>query len=109
MILRFQKYGLRQTIADTVGIGGIFRSLRTIPVMLEFAKDMEEVCPHALLLNYTNPMATLTGAMLRYTRVQTVGLCHSVQVCTKDLFQSLEMDHEGIEEKLPALITWHGY
>lgn len=58
-----KKYGLRQTIADTVGIGGIFRSLRTIPVMLDFAKDMEEVCPHALLLNYTNPMATLTGAI----------------------------------------------
>ncbi|BBP89830.1 hypothetical protein BsIDN1_34480 [Bacillus safensis] len=78
-----KKYGLRQTIADTVGIGGIFRSLRTIPVMLDFAKDMEEVCPNALLLNYTNPMATLTGAMLRYTQIQTVGLCHSVQVCTK--------------------------
>lgn len=95
-----KKYGLRQTIADTVGIGGIFRSLRTIPVMLDFAKDMEEVCPNALLLNYTNPMATLTGAMLRYTQVQTIGLCHSVQVCTKDLFESLEMDHEGIEEKI---------
>lgn len=48
-------------------------------------------------------MATLTGAMLRYTRVQTVGLCHSVQVCTKDLFQSLEMDHEGIEEKIAGI------
>lgn len=71
--------------------------------MLDFAKEMEEVCPNALLLNYTNPMATLTGAMLRYTPVQTVGLCHSVQVCTKDLFESLEMDHEGIEEKIAGI------
>ena len=55
-----KKYGLRQTIADTVGIGGIFRNLRTIPVMLDFAADMREVCPNALFLNYTNPMAVLT-------------------------------------------------
>lgn len=98
-----KKYGLRQTIGDTVGIGGIFRSLRTIPVMLDFAKDMEEVCPDALFLNYTNPMATLTGAMLRYTDIQAVGLCHSVQVCTKDLFKAFEMDHEGIEEKIAGI------
>ena len=52
-----KKYGLRQTIADTIGIGGIFRNLRTIPVVLDFAKDMQEVCPDALFLNYTNPMA----------------------------------------------------
>ena len=58
-----KKYGLRQTIADTIGIGGIFRSLRTIPVMMDFAEDMQEVCPDAWFLNYTNPMATLTGAM----------------------------------------------
>lgn len=98
-----KKYGLRQTIGDTVGIGGIFRSLRTIPVLFDFAKDIEEVCPDALFLNYTNPMATLTGAMLRYTKVKTVGLCHSVQVCTKDLFDSLGMDHEGIQEKIAGI------
>ncbi|USL40266.1 alpha-glucosidase/alpha-galactosidase [Priestia megaterium] len=98
-----KKYGLRQTIGDTVGIGGIFRSLRTIPVLLDFARDIEEVCPDALFLNYTNPMATLTGAMLRYTNVKTVGLCHSVQVCTKDLFDSLGMDHEGIQEKIAGI------
>ena len=56
-----KKYGLRQTIADTLGIGGIFRALRTIPVMDDFARDMEEVCPDAYFLNYTNPMAMLTG------------------------------------------------
>ena len=77
-----KKYGLRQTIGDTLGIGGIFRGLRTIKVMKDFARDMEEVCPDAWLLNYTNPMAILTGYMLRYTKVKTIGLCHSVQVCT---------------------------
>lgn len=75
-----KKYGLRQTIADSMGIGGIFRALRTIPVMMDFAHDMEKVCPDAWFLNYTNPMAMLTGAMLRNTGIKTVGLCHSVQV-----------------------------
>ncbi|ULT59618.1 alpha-glucosidase/alpha-galactosidase [Neobacillus drentensis] len=98
-----KKYGLRQTIADTIGIGGIFRALRTIPVLFDFAKDIEEVCPDAWLLNYTNPMASLTGAMLRYTNVKTVGLCHSVQVCTRDLFKTLEMDPEGVEEKIAGI------
>lgn len=98
-----KKYGLRQTIADTVGIGGIFRSLRTIPVMMDFAKDIEEVCPDALFLNYTNPMATLTGALLRYTNVKTIGLCHSVQICTEHLFKSLGMDHAGIEERIAGI------
>ena len=90
-----KKYGLRQTIADTLGIGGIMRALRTIPVMADFAKDMEEVCPDALFLNYTNPMAMLTGYMLRYTPIKTVGLCHSVQVCSERLLTEL-----GMEDKL---------
>ena len=90
-----KKYGLRQTIADTLGIGGIMRALRTIPVMDDFAKDMAEVCPNALLLNYTNPMAMLTGYMLQYTPIKTVGLCHSVQVCSESLLKSL-----GMEDKL---------
>ncbi|MCM3690779.1 alpha-glucosidase/alpha-galactosidase [Neobacillus niacini] len=98
-----KKYGLRQTIADTIGIGGIFRSLRTIPVMLDFARDIEEVCPDALFLNYTNPMAVLTGVMLRYTNVKTVGLCHSVQVCTEHLFRDLGIDHVGIEERIAGI------
>ncbi len=89
-----KKYGLRQTIADTLGIGGIFRALRTIPVMMDFARDMEEVCPDAWLLNYTNPMAMLTGAMQRYTGVKTVGLCHSVQVCAESLFKSIGMEND---------------
>lgn len=90
-----KKYGLRQTIADTLGIGGIMRGLRTIPVMRDFARDMEEVCPNTLFLNYTNPMAILTGFMQRYTKIQTVGLCHSVQVCSEGLLKDL-----GLEDKL---------
>lgn len=86
-----KKYGLRQTIADTLGIGGIMRGLRTIPVMDSFAKEMEEVCPNAWLLNYTNPMAILSGYMQRYTSVKTIGLCHSVQICTKELFEDLDL------------------
>lgn len=87
-----KKYGLRQTIADTLGIGGIMRALRTIPVMADFARDMEEVCPDAWLLNYTNPMSMLTGYMLRYTGVKTIGLCHSVQVCSEGLLKALSME-----------------
>ena len=93
-----KKYGLRQTIGDTLGIGGIMRALRTIPVMADFARDMEEVCPDALFLNYTNPMAMLSGYMLRYTGVKTVGLCHSVQACTGTLLTSL-----GMEDKLDGV------
>lgn len=98
-----KKYGLRQTIADTVGIGGIFRSLRTIPVMLDFAKDMEEVCPDAWFLNYTNPMAVLTGVMLRYTNIKTVGLCHSVQVCVPELLESLDMPTDNVQSKIAGI------
>ncbi len=74
-----KRYGLRQTIGDTLGIGGIMRALRTIPVMLEIAADTVACCPKALLLNYTNPMAMLTMAMHRATPIRSVGLCHSVQ------------------------------
>ena len=87
-----KKYGLKQTIADTLGIGGIMRGLRTIPVLRDFARDMEEVCPDTLFLNYTNPMAILTGYMQRYTKIKTVGLCHSVQVCSRDLLKGLGME-----------------
>ena len=89
-----KKYGLRQTIADTLGIGGIFRALRTIPVLEEFARDMEEVCPDAWFLNYTNPMAMLTGFMQRYTGIKTVGLCHSVQCCCDNIMGSVGMTYD---------------
>lgn len=89
-----KKYGLRQTIGDTLGIGGIFRALRTIPVLEDFARDMEACCPDAWFLNYTNPMGILTGYMLRYTNIKTVGLCHSVQVCVPHLFKHLDMHYD---------------
>ncbi len=100
-----KKYGLRQTIADTMGIGGIMRALRTIPVMKAFADDMEEVCPDAWFLNYTNPMAMLTGYMLRYTKIKTVGLCHSVQGCSKHLLEKLGMEDkiEGRTDKIAGI------
>jgi len=98
-----KKYGLRQTIADTVGIGGIFRNLRTIPVMLDFAKDIREVCPDAWFLNYTNPMAVLTNVMNTYGGVKTVGLCHSVQVCIPHLFDNLGMEKEGVQAKIAGI------
>ena len=100
-----KKYGLRQTIADTMGIGGIMRALRTIPVLEDFARDMEEVCPNAWFLNYTNPMAMLSGYMQRYTNVKTVGLCHSVQVCSKELLKALGMEDkvEGRRELIAGI------
>ena len=100
-----KKYGLRQTIGDTLGIGGIFRALRTIHVLKDFAKDMEEVCPNAWFLNYTNPMAMLTGYMLRYTKVKTVGLCHSVQCCSEWLLKNLGLEDklEGRREKIAGI------
>ena len=98
-----KKYGLRQTIADTLGIGGIFRALRTIPVMKDFAEDMEAVCPNAWFLNYTNPMAMLSGFMQRYTSIKTVGLCHSVQVCTSGLLDALDIPKEGVTDKIAGI------
>jgi len=99
-----KKYGLRQTIADTLGIGGIFRALRTIPVVLDFAHDMEEVCPDALFINYTNPMAMITGALLRATGIRTVGLCHSVQVCAEWLLTGVGMPYdEKVQWKIAGI------
>ncbi|MDD2269600.1 MAG: alpha-glucosidase/alpha-galactosidase [Eubacteriales bacterium] len=100
-----KKYGLRQTIADTLGIGGIMRGLRTIPVLRDFARDMEEVCPNAWFLNYTNPMAILSGYMQRYTGVKTVGLCHSVQCCSSGLLNDLGMQDklEGRKEVIAGI------
>jgi len=98
-----KKYGLRQTIADTLGIGGIFRSLRTIPVLLDIAKDMREVCPDAWFLNYTNPMAVLTGAMIKGGGIKTVGLCHSVQGCAYWLLKGLELPTDNIQWKIAGI------
>ncbi len=97
------KYGLRQTIADTLGIGGIMRALRTIPVVEAFARDAEEVCPDAWFLNYVNPMAMLTGYLQRYTGMKTVGLCHSVQVCASGLLKRLGMEQEGFTDQIAGI------
>ena len=80
-----KKYGLRQTIADTLGIGGIFRGLRTIPVLLAMCRDMEELCPNVTFLQYVNPMAMNCWAISRASSIKTVGLCHSVQHTSNEL------------------------
>jgi len=92
-----KRHGLRQTIGDTLGIGGIFRSLRTIPVMLGIAADMTELCPDAWLLNYTNPMAMLCWATYEacpHTRI--VGLCHSVQNTTRQLAEAAGVPYDEV-------------
>ena len=100
------KYGLGQVIGDTTGVGGVMRALRTIPVLEEITADMREVCPNALFMNYSHPMAMLTGYVQRYCFPNTVGLCHSVQVCSKNLFRRLGMDAklwEGRREKIAGI------
>ena len=100
-----KKYGLRQTIADTLGIGGIMRGMRTIHVLKDFAADMAKACPDAYFLNYTNPMAILAGYMERFTPIKSIGLCHSVQVCSEKLLKSLQMEEylEGRQEKIAGI------
>ena len=92
-----KKYGLRQTIGDTLGIGGIMRGLRTVPVVVDIAKDMEEVAPNALLLNYSNPMAILTMAVNRASSVRNVGLCHSVFGTANELAMVLDIPGDEID------------
>jgi alpha-galactosidase len=91
-----KKYGLRQTIGDTLGIGGIMRALRTIPVLLEMTQDMEELCPGVTFLNYVNPMAMNCWAISRASRIQTVGLCHSVQGTAAQLAHDIGVPLEEI-------------
>lgn len=99
-----KKYGLRQTIGDTTSIGGIFRALRTLPVLDQFADAMEKVCPNAWFLNYTNPMSMLTGYLQRYRKIKAVGLCHSVQICVPHLLESLGMEYrEDLEWQIAGI------
>ena len=91
-----KKYGLRQTIADTLGIGGIMRGLRTIPVLLDISSDMEELCPDVLHLNYVNPMAMNCWALSRATPIKTVGLCHSVQGTAMQISQDIGVPYNDI-------------
>ena len=92
-----KRYGLRQTIADTLGVGGIMRGLRTIPVLLELCRDLEELSPDALLLNYVNPMAMLCWAAGEASSIRTVGLCHSVQGTARELADDLGLAAEEID------------
>jgi alpha-galactosidase len=91
-----KKYGLRQTIADTLGIGGIMRGLRTIPVLLDMCRDMEELCPDVTFLQYVNPMAINCWAINRASTIKTVGLCHSVQGTAGDLARDIGLPLEEI-------------
>jgi alpha-galactosidase len=91
-----KKYGLRQTIADTLGIGGIMRGLRTIPVFLDICRDMEELCPDAMFLQYVNPMAMNTWAINRASKIKTVGLCHSVQGTAEALAEDIGIPYDEI-------------
>jgi alpha-galactosidase len=91
-----KKYGLRQTIADTLGIGGIMRALRTIPVLLDICRDIERLCPNVTFLNYVNPMAMNCWAISRASKIKTVGLCHSVQGTAKELAHDITVPPEEI-------------
>ena len=91
-----KKYGLRQTIADTLGIGGIMRGLRTIPVFLDICKDMEQLCPDVIFLQYVNPMAMNTWAINRASKIKTVGLCHSVQGTAEALAEDIGVPYDEI-------------
>jgi alpha-galactosidase len=91
-----KKYGLQQTIGDTLGIGGIMRALRTVPVLIEIGRDMEQYCPDVVHLNYVNPMAINCWALTRATRIRTIGLCHSVQHTAEDLATDIGVPLEEI-------------
>jgi alpha-galactosidase len=98
-----KKFGLEQTIADTLGIGGIMRGLRTIPVILDICRDMEELCPDALLLNYVNPMSMLCWAISRSSTIKTIGLCHSVQHTAHQLAEDLGIDADTVEYRCAGI------
>jgi alpha-galactosidase len=91
-----KKYGIRQTIADTLGIGGIMRGLRTIPVFLDICREMEELCPDVMFLQYVNPMAMNTWAIHRASKIKTVGLCHSVQGTAEALAEDIGVPYNEI-------------
>jgi len=102
-LIPHQVGGLRQTVADTVGIGGIMKGLRTIPVMLDFARDMERLCPKAIMLNYTNPMAMIMWAIHEATDINAVGLCHSVQGTTNQLANYMGVDRELMRSRVAGI------
>lgn len=90
------KYGVDQSVGDTVGPGGVFKALRTVPVLVDICRDIEELAPNAWLLNYTNPMAIACWVINDMTDVPTVGLCHSVQRTTEDLAEYIGAPRESV-------------
>ncbi|MDU8910631.1 alpha-glucosidase/alpha-galactosidase [Aestuariicoccus sp. MJ-SS9] len=97
-------YGLRQTIADTLGVGGIMRGLRTVPHLWAVAADMAELCPDAMLLQYVNPMAINTWALAeRFPRLRQVGLCHSVQNTVQELAHDLDLPRDEIRYRVAGV------
>ena len=98
-----KKYGLRQTIGDTLGIGGIMRGLRTIPALLDIARDMEALCPDALLINYANPMCMNQWALSRATDIRTVGLCHSVPGTAHELARDIGLPYEEVDYQVAGI------
>ncbi len=91
------KYGIDQCIGDTIGPGGIFKALRTVPAWLEILADIEAMCPNALVMNYTNPMSIMTLAAARSTSAQVVGLCHSVQGTSRKMANIAQVPYEEME------------
>ncbi|NOY79368.1 MAG: alpha-galactosidase [Kiritimatiellaeota bacterium] len=91
-----RQYGIDQSVGDTIGPGGVFRFLRTAPEQLAICRDMEELCPDALLLNHTNPMAMLTWIHSAASDIANVGLCHSVQGTTRQLARILDVPYEEV-------------
>ncbi|MBW7459432.1 alpha-glucosidase/alpha-galactosidase, partial [Paenibacillus sepulcri] len=91
------KYGVKQCIGDTMGPGGLFKILRTVPAWLDILKDIEELCPEALILNYTNPMSAVTLSTVKAANIPVVGLCHSIQHTSRQLADYLEVPYEELK------------
>lgn len=98
-----KRYGLRQTIGDTAGVGGIMRAVRTIPVLLEMQRDMERLCPQVVHLNHVNPMAMNTWALNAVSPIRTVGLCHSVPHTARELANDLDLPADEIDYKVAGI------
>jgi alpha-galactosidase len=102
------RYGVKQCIGDTMGPGGLFKTLRTLPVWLEIVRDVEELCPDAILMNYTNPMSAVTLATSRTTSLPVVGLCHSIQHSSQQLADYLGVPYESLDWRCAGInhMSW---
>jgi alpha-galactosidase len=102
------RYGVKQCIGDTLGPGGLFKTLRTLPVWLEIVRDLEELCPNATILNYTNPMSAVTLATSRATTLPVIGLCHSIQHSSQQLAKYLDVPYEKLHWRCAGInhMSW---